>query len=91
MNHGGPTFLATGLAPLGEKESTPRLSPDKWRLVLPDRAREPSSSRPYGRRQLQALVRRGAAERVVEDWDRDEPDRAGLLRTVAVELETAPN
>ena len=40
---------------------------------------------------LELFLDRDEAERVVEDWDRDEPDRAGLLRTVVVELETAPN
>jgi hypothetical protein len=29
---------------------------------------------------------RQEAQRVVDDWDRDEPDRAGELRVEAVEL-----
>jgi hypothetical protein len=29
--------------------------------------------------------------KVVENWDRDEPDRAGELRVEAIEFETSPN
>jgi hypothetical protein len=31
------------------------------------------------------------AERVVENWNRDEPSGAGELRVAPIELETAPN
>jgi hypothetical protein len=31
------------------------------------------------------------AELMVENWDRDEPDRAGDLDVEPVELETSPN
>jgi hypothetical protein len=31
------------------------------------------------------------AERVVENWDRDEPERAGELHVELIELETSPN
>jgi uncharacterized protein YaaQ len=37
------------------------------------------------------VLHESAAERVVESWDRDEPDRAGELDVEPVELETFPN
>ena len=40
---------------------------------------------------IELFLDRRDAERVVEDWDRDEPDHAGLLRIEVVELETAPH
>ena len=33
---------------------------------------------------IELLLERGEAERVVENWDRDEPDQAGLLRVEVV-------
>lgn len=42
-------------------------------------------------RRSSSFVDRQMAEPMVEDWDRDEPDRAGELRVEAVELETAVN
>jgi hypothetical protein len=40
---------------------------------------------------LALFVERREAERIFENWDRDEPDRAGELRVEPIELETAPN
>ena len=40
---------------------------------------------------LELFVDRQMAELMVENWDRDEPDRAGELDVEPVELETSPN
>jgi hypothetical protein len=40
---------------------------------------------------LELFVDRQMAELMVENWNRDEPDRAGELYVEPVELETAPN
>jgi hypothetical protein len=40
---------------------------------------------------LELFVDRQMAELMVENWDRDEPDRAGELSVERVELETSPN
>jgi hypothetical protein len=40
---------------------------------------------------LELFVDRQMAELMVENWDRDEPDRAGELYVEPVELETSPN
>jgi hypothetical protein len=40
---------------------------------------------------VELFLRREDAERVVLDWDRDEPQDAGPLHVEAVELETSPN
>jgi hypothetical protein len=40
---------------------------------------------------VELFLRREDAERVVRDWDRDEPEQAGLLHVEVVELETSPN
>jgi hypothetical protein len=40
---------------------------------------------------VELFLRREDAERVVRDWDRDEPEQAGLLYVEAVELETSLN
>jgi hypothetical protein len=40
---------------------------------------------------LELFVDRQMAELMVENWNRDEPDRAGELNVEPVELETAPN
>ena len=40
---------------------------------------------------LEVFVDRQMAELVVENWNRDEPDRAGELHVEAVELETSVN
>ena len=47
-----------------------------------------SSSRP---RKAELFVDRQMAELVVENWNRDEPDRAGELHVAAVELEASVN
>jgi hypothetical protein len=39
---------------------------------------------------LELFVYRQMAELMVENWDRDEPDRAGELYVAPVELETFP-
>jgi hypothetical protein len=36
---------------------------------------------------VELFLDRREAERVVEDWDRDEPEQAGLLRVDVVNLE----
>jgi hypothetical protein len=40
---------------------------------------------------LELFVDRQMAELMIENWNRDEPDRAGELYVGPVELETAPN
>ena len=40
---------------------------------------------------LELFVDRQKAELMVENWDRDEPDRAGELYVEAVELKTSVN
>jgi hypothetical protein len=40
---------------------------------------------------LELFVDRQMAERVVENWDRDEPDHAGELSVEPVVLETSSN
>ena len=37
------------------------------------------------------LLRREDAERVVRDWDREEPEQAGLLHVEVIELQTSAN
>jgi hypothetical protein len=38
---------------------------------------------------VELLLDRRGAERVVDDWDRDEPDQAGLLHVETIDLELA--
>jgi hypothetical protein len=38
---------------------------------------------------VELFLKRRDAERVVEDWDRDDPDQAGLLRIAVLELGTS--
>jgi hypothetical protein len=38
-----------------------------------------------------AFLRREDAERVVRDWDREEPEQAGLLHVEVIELEMSAN
>jgi hypothetical protein len=40
---------------------------------------------------LALFVERRETERVIENWDRDEPDQAGLLHVGPVELVTSLN
>jgi len=40
---------------------------------------------------LELFVDRQKAELMVENWDRDEPDRAGELHVEQVEFEASPN
>jgi hypothetical protein len=40
---------------------------------------------------IELFVERREAERVVENWNCDEPDRAGELYVAPVELDTSPN
>jgi hypothetical protein len=40
---------------------------------------------------VELFVDRQMAELMVENWDRDEPDRAGELHVEPVELETSVN
>jgi hypothetical protein len=40
---------------------------------------------------VELFVRREDAERLVRDWDQDEPEQAGLVHVEIVELETSPN
>lgn len=40
---------------------------------------------------VELFLDRRDAERVVEDWDRDEPAQAGLLSVEVIELEMTPN
>ena len=40
---------------------------------------------------VELFLRRDDAERLVRDWDRDEPEQAGLLHVEVIELETSPN
>jgi hypothetical protein len=40
---------------------------------------------------VEFFLQREDAERVVCDWDRDEPAEAGLLHVEIVELEASPN
>jgi len=40
---------------------------------------------------VELFLDRREAERVVRDWDRDEPDQAGLLRVEPVELVISAN
>jgi hypothetical protein len=40
---------------------------------------------------LYLSIDRRMAERMVDNWDRDEPDRAGELHVEPVELETSAN
>jgi hypothetical protein len=40
---------------------------------------------------VELFLRREDAERLVRDWDRDEPEQAGLLHVEVIELETSPN
>jgi hypothetical protein len=40
---------------------------------------------------IELFTERREAELVVENWNRDEPDRAGELHVEPIELETSPN
>jgi hypothetical protein len=40
---------------------------------------------------VELFLDRRQAERVVENWDRDEPDQAGLLRVEVIEMEAGTN
>ena len=40
---------------------------------------------------IELFANRREAERIIENWDRDEPDRAGEPRVEPIELETASN
>jgi hypothetical protein len=40
---------------------------------------------------VELVLWREDAERVVRDWDRQEPEQAGLLHVEVIELETSPN
>lgn len=40
---------------------------------------------------IELYLRREVAERMVRDWDRDEPADAGLLRVEVVELDLSRN
>jgi hypothetical protein len=40
---------------------------------------------------LELFVERREAERVVENWDRDEPDEAGVLKVRPIEFEASSN
>jgi hypothetical protein len=46
---------------------------------------------PWLEEAVELFLRREDAERVVRDWDRHEPELAGLLYVEAVELETSLN
>jgi hypothetical protein len=40
---------------------------------------------------IELFLDRGEAKRVVENWDRDEPDQAGLLRIEEIEIAASVN
>ena len=40
---------------------------------------------------VELFLRREDADRLVRDWDCDEPEQAGLLHVEVIELETSPN
>jgi hypothetical protein len=40
---------------------------------------------------IEVFIERRKAEHVVENWNRDEPERAGELHVEPIELETSPN
>lgn len=40
---------------------------------------------------VELSLNRRESERIVENWDRDEPEDAGALRIETIELETSPN
>jgi hypothetical protein len=40
---------------------------------------------------VELFIHREAAQRVVEKWNDDEPDRAGELRVESIELEISTN
>jgi hypothetical protein len=40
---------------------------------------------------VELFLRREDAERIVRDWDEDEPERAGLLRVEIIEFEISQN
>jgi hypothetical protein len=40
---------------------------------------------------IELFIDRREAERVIESWNRDEPERAGELHVEPIELETSPN
>jgi hypothetical protein len=48
-------------------------------------------SEQMGDEALELFVDRQMAELMVENWDRDEPERAGELHVEPVELETSSN
>jgi hypothetical protein len=43
-----------------------------------------------GPQAIELFTERIEAERVVENWNRDEPERAGELRVAPIELEASP-
>jgi hypothetical protein len=40
---------------------------------------------------VELFTTREEAEAIVQAWDRDEPQQAGVLRVEIIELETSPN
>jgi hypothetical protein len=40
---------------------------------------------------VELFTRREEAEAIVQAWDRDEPEQAGVLRVEMIKLETSPN
>ena len=40
---------------------------------------------------VELFLRREDAERIVRDWNRDEPEQAGLLHVEVIDLETSAN
>jgi hypothetical protein len=40
---------------------------------------------------IELFLDRRDAERLVANWDRDEPERAGELRVEPIEIETSPH
>jgi hypothetical protein len=75
-----------GRAPGARRPRTPRPageigSPVRFFAVVADPLEEA----------IELFTERRAAERVVENWDRDEPERAGELHVEPIELETSPN
>jgi hypothetical protein len=41
--------------------------------------------------EAQLFTSREEAEAIVQAWDRDEPEQAGVLRVEMIKLETSPN
>jgi hypothetical protein len=67
--------------------------PTPWlpRVRLPRCASTAVVSEQMSDEALELFVDRQMAELMVENWDRDEPDRAGELHVEPVELETSVN